>query len=493
MAVCETDGNMPAVAKFQNGAEAPFSWRGAMSSVRRRVFLAHNSCFNASYDLNILRIGLERGGYEIVSRPEHADEVIYSGCSVRDKCVTDAINQIGQIHTRAPSANITVTGCIANVSKDAVRNGLGVKDIAFQQQQAILKDRTGLDFGSVDANASLDTTHDYEGAWNGLTQLRQRVGPEKATVVAELQKIDREYGLDLAHTYQRETKGFVFYHEVEPASVITVARSCLYQCSFCSIPQGRGPFTSVPLQDIVAKARTSLLSGINRLILVGDEVGNYGADGQDEKFPELLNALVALDPGIRLSIRYIEPKPFIKHADLLRRLSDSGNIDLLYVSMQSGSLNILKRMNRGTGIEKAVATYSDFRRNTDVVFYCNWMVGFPGETEDDFAETVALAKRLNLQINVAIPFSSRPDTAADQYGSHLSENIKCERVQRLTEVLADVKAAQFHNRLSFLEEERREPLLELIRAAEKKLYAEPTSEVRPVVLYKRAKEVSGNV
>lgn len=464
-----------------------------MSSGKRRVFLAHNSCLNASYDLNVLRIGLESGGYEIVGRPEDADEVIYSGCSVRGKWVTDAINQIGQIHTQAPSANITVTGCIASVSEDAVRNGLRIKDIAFQQQQAILKDRTGLDFGAVDAKASQDTTHDYEGAGSGLTQLRQRIGPEKAAVVAKLQKIDREFGLDLAHAYQRETKGFVFYHEVEPAAMITVSRSCLYQCSFCSIPRGRGPFTSVPLQDIVAKARAALLSGVNRLILVGDEVGNYGADGLDEKFPDLLNSLVALDAGIRLSIRYIEPKPFVKHADLLRRLSDSGNIDLLYVSLQSGSPNILKRMNRGSGIEKAVATYSDFRRNTDVVFYCNWMVGFPGETEDDFTQTVALAKRLDLQINVAIPFSSRPDTAADQYGEHLSDDIKRERVQRLTEVLADVKAAQFHSRLSFLDEATREPLLELIRAAEKRLYAEPTPVIHPVEFYERAKEVSGNV
>lgn len=424
---------------------------------------------------------MEEGGYEIVNRPEDADEVIYSGCSVREKWVADAINQIGRIHTLAPSANFTITGCIANVSEETVRNSLDIKSIAFQQQAAILKDRTNLDFGEIDAKASQDTTHDYEGAGNtSLTQLRQRVGPEKATVVAELQKIDREHGSNLAHAYQRETKGFVFYNEVETAEVITVSRSCLYQCAFCSIPRGRGPFTSVPLRDIVAKAKAALLRGVKRLILVGDEVGNYGADGLDEKLPDLLNSLVELDTGVRLSIRYIEPKPFVKHADLLRRLSDLGNIDLLYVSLQSGSANILRRMNRGSGIDKVVATYSDFRKNTDVVFYCNWMVGFPGETEEDFSETVALARHLDLQINVAIPFSSRPDTAADQYGEHVSEYVKRERVERLTEVLADVKAAQFSGRLSFLNEAMREQLLELIRSAEKRLYAEPTLKAIPV-------------
>lgn len=454
-----------------------------MQNRKCRIFLAHNSCLNASYDLNVLKIGLGANGYEIVDRPEDADEVIYSGCSVRSKWVTDTINQIGQINARAPTAKIVVTGCVANVSKEAVQSGL-VTTVTFQSQPEILKARTGLGFEEVDAKVSQDTTHDYESLDNGLTQLRQRVGREKAEVVAELEKIDREHGTTLALEYQRETKGFVFYHEVEPAELITVSRGCLYQCSYCNIPQGRGPFTSVPLERIIAKARGALSRGITRLILVGDEIGNYGADGLATKFPDLLNELIALDKRVRLSIRYIEPKPFIKHADLLRQLSDSGNIDLLYISLQSGSKKILKSMSRSSNIEKTVDTYSTFRTNTDVVFYCNWMVGFPGETEDDFAETVALVKQLDLQINVAIPFSSRPNTPASKYNNHIPEDVKAQRVKHLTEVIAEVKAAQFSRRMTFLDDMARGRLLELIRAAEMRLYAELAPDTRPIMFNK---------
>lgn len=456
-----------------------------MENKKHRVFLAHNSCLNSAYDLNVLRAGLRGDGYEVVARPEDADEVVFSGCSVRSKWVDDAINQINEIHARAPGARITVTGCVANVSSQAVRDGAAAPAISFRTHAEVLRDRTGLDFEAVDRSVSQDTSHDYESdPSSGLTQLRQRVGSEKAAVVAQLQKIDREFGSALAQRYQRETKGFVFYHEAETAELITVTRSCLYQCSFCSIPKGRGPFTSVPLEDVLLKAQAALKRGIHRFILVGDEVGNYGADRPGAKFPDLLRALVALDPAVRISIRYVEPKPFVRNADLLRELCAAGCIDLLYVSLQSGSSRILKAMNRGS-IDAATELYAAFRKETNVVFYGNWMVGFPGETEEDFQSTVDLVKKLDLQISVAIPFSSRPGTAAEHFAGQIDEAIKTERVSQLTEIIAAIKMAQFDKHLSFLGDARRLPLLELIRAAEARLYAEPKIVEQPLTFHRR--------
>jgi len=456
-----------------------------VESKKHRVFLAHNSCLNSAYDLNVLRAGLASDGYEVVTRPEDADEVVFSGCSVRSKWVDDAISQINEIHARAPGVQITVTGCIANVSAQVVRDRAVASAISFRTQAEILRDRTGLSFEGVDRSVSQDTSQEYESdPHSGLTQLRQRVGPEKAAVVAQLQKIDREFGTALAQRYQRETKGFVFYHEVEPAELITVTRSCLYHCSFCSIPKGRGPFASVPLEDVLLKAKAALARGVNRFILVGDEVGNYGADLPEARFPDLLRSLVALDPAVRISIRYVEPKPFVRNADLLRELCSAGRIDLLYISLQSGSPRILKAMNRGS-IDAAVSVYAAFRKETGVIFYGNWMVGFPGETEEDFLRTVELAKRLDLQISVAIPFSSRPGTPAEHFAEQIDEATKAQRVARLTEVIAEIKAAQFDKHLSFLDEARRLALLELIRKAEARLYAEPRATEQSLTFHRR--------
>ncbi|MEX3960475.1 radical SAM protein [Trinickia sp. EG282A] len=467
-----------------------------MNAYSRRVFLAHNACLNSSYDLNVLKAGLERHGYEVVDKPEAADEVIFSGCSVRSTWVDDAIEQIRQISSRAPDARLTVTGCIANVSADVVRNALATHPVNFQSHADILRGRTGEDFSALDRTISQDTARNFEGdPDNGLPQMRQRVGRLKAELVAQLQQLDDEHGTRLATLYMRTTKGFVFYNEEEPAELITVTRSCLYRCSFCSIPRGRGQFASVPIDDILSKARAALARGIRRFILVGDEVGNYGAEGFDggaSRFADLLRQLVALQPGVRLSIRYIEPKPFLKNAALLRQLSDSGNIDLLYVSLQSGSSRVLRAMNRNPDLTRIAGLVDEFRKSTDVVFYCNWMVGFPGETEEDFQETLRLARRLNLQINVAIPFSARPDTPAENFDDQVDEGTKEDRLLRLSHAIADMKMAMFEERLRFLDNGERLPLLEKIRLAEMQQYRQPLTEERPIVFHRQAHGVGNN-
>lgn len=459
-----------------------------METKIKRVFLAHNSCLNSSYDLNLLKAGLEKGQYDIVDQPEMADEVIFSGCSVREVWVDDAISQINQIHSRAPGAKITVTGCVANVSAEAVASRSTAHKLFFRSQPEILKDFTGLDFAKLDREVSQDNAQAYESERdNGLSQLRQRIGPAKATVVAALQEIDREFGTAVEQLYRRTTKGFVFYNELERSELITVSRSCLYKCSFCSIPRGRGAFSSVPMGDIVAKAEAALARGVRHIILVGDEIGNYGVDGADGKFSELMEALVKLDNEIKISLRYIEPKPFLKNADLLRRLCDSENIELLYISLQSGSQRVLKEMNRNYDVDKVASTYASFRASTETIFYCNWMVGFPGETEEDFQKTVELVKALDLQINVAIPFSARPGTPAENLGDQISEEVKTRRVTHLTKIIAEMKVDAFRKELHFLAAERLKPLLENIGKAEMQQYHEPQSHEKPVFFQKIAR------
>lgn len=462
-----------------------------METNKRKIFLAHNSCLNSSYDLNLLKSGLVKGQYEIVNQPELADEVIYSGCSVRDVWVKDAISQVNDLGSRAPHAKVTITGCVANTSVLEFESGSTIKTLNFKTQSQILNDMTGLSFEKLDSQVSQDNTHNYEGdKSNGLNHLRQRVGPLKAEIVATLQEIDREAGTSLEEFYRRSTKGFVFYNEKEKAELITVTRSCLYRCSFCNIPQGRGNFVSVPLSDILSKAASAIAKGVKHLILIGDEIGNYGVERPGGRLDDLLKALVGLDPEIKISVRYIEPKPLMKNIVLITELCHLGNMELLYISLQSGSQRILNAMNRGYDIRKITEVYRELRLSTDTIFYCNWLVGFPGESEEDFEETVRLAQSLDLHINVVIPFSSRPGTPAESMQHHVSEEIKADRVSRLTAVIADLKASMFDQRMAFLDEARRIPLLQMIRQAEAEQYHEPTSSDKVITIIPRSKPAS---
>jgi tRNA A37 methylthiotransferase MiaB len=455
--------------------------------MKKKVYLAHNSCMNSAYDLNVLQGGLAQADFEVVDEPEAADEIIFSGCSVRAHWVEDAITQIAKVHGRAPDAKITVTGCLANTSAQLVTSRLKELPVAFRPMKNILLEDAGLTFSEVDRRLSQNSSVAFESvAVPGLQNLRRRVGALKAGVVARLQEIDREFGTTLERRYRQTTKGFVFYAEADASEMITVTRSCPYKCSFCNIPQGRGEFESVPAGDILTKATAAVSEGKRHLILIGDEVGNYGAGGDGPRLPELIATLLAIDPGVTLSIRYIEPKPFLKYADSLMAWGREGRLRLLYISLQSGSTKVLRAMNRGYAVEKLRVRLTEFRTETPVTLYGNWMVGFPGEEESDFLETVALVESLRFHINVAIPFSARPDTPAEGMAGHVSPEALADRVQRLSAVIARMKVEALESSVAFLEPAARSSLLDQIRRAELEQYADDTAPTmtRPVQVHR---------
>lgn len=448
----------------------------------KKVFLAHNACLNAGYDLNVLRAGIQSAGGMIVDRPEDADEIVFSGCSVREHWVDDAIGQVGEAISRAPQARVVVTGCIANTSSEKVRNRLSNDRLAILPIADVLKESTNLPFAEVDRRNSQGAGHSFEStSFEGLHNLRNRIGPAKSMVVAELEEEDRRHGTGLVRAYQATTKGFVFYDEHDPCEMITVTRSCLYQCSFCNIPQGRGEYTSVPLTDVLAKAQAAVDRGVTHLVLIGDEVGNYGLGSNGPRFADMVKSVLNISPDVKLSIRYIEPKPFLKNFEDILAWGQAGRLQLLYISLQSGSPRVLKAMHRGYDIQKVAQALLQFRSSTPSVLYGNWLVGFPDESEDDFQQTVELARRLDFHINVAIPFSARPGTAAYSMEYQVNAAVMTSRVERLTDLAAELKADMMRPLMGNLTQTRRDELLNLIRRAERDQYSPPTPAKRRTI------------
>ncbi|MDC5807916.1 radical SAM protein [Vibrio europaeus] len=446
----------------------------------KKLYLAHNTCLNSSYDLNVLEAGLVQKGYELVLQPEDADEVIYSGCSVRGKWVEDAISQINEVVRRAPNAEICITGCIANTSMDKVRKGTSAKNLSFGAMPQILRDKAELRFTDVDDTHVQDYNVEHKSdSQVGLQNLRLRVGEEKASIVASLQEIDRTYQCSSEMQYRRTTKGFVFYNEQDPFERITVTRSCPYKCTFCSIPKGRGEFTSVALSSVLSKARKAIEQGKYHIVLLGDEVGNYRCPEGGTDFPTLIENILGLSPKVELSIRYIEPKPFQKYYNNIMSWSEEGRIRLLYLSVQSGSYNVLRKMKRGYKLDRLKRQLSHIRCSTPVVLYGNWLIGFPSESEKDFDETVSLVKSLNFHINVVIPFSAREGTPAYTMDEHLPPEIIDARVKHLTEVVAEMKCNDMRDSLVSVEASVSDNIIERIRSAERSQYANDQEASEP--------------
>ena len=437
----------------------------------KKIFIKHNGCLNLSFDFNIAKSGLVAAGYEIVSNPKQADEIIFAGCGVRAAWVDDAISQMNIFIAGKTNPKVIVTGCISKIETERIEDSVKSSDVQFKSFKELVKDYTEFSFELLERGYVQNDKTDLEGD----NPLRKKITPKKEGVLRFLDQLDRKYGLDLVQHYRKTTKGFFFYNEIEPTEMITVSRSCLYKCAFCTIPKGRGKYSSIPLQQIKDKIQKGIEKGIYRFILIGDEVGNYGKDLKDgNDLTSLITEIMELNEKVKIAIRYIEPSPFYKHFETIKKYCLNERIYLLHIPLQTGSQELLKEMNRNHSLEKVVPLYKYLIENSKTAFYCNWMIGFPGESEEDFQETIKLAQHLQIQLNTVIPFSARPDTAAFIREDKVPEHIIRERCNRLEDSLLNNKIQTFKKLAIGLTPDELIQMEELISDAEftrlKKLY-----------------------
>lgn len=430
----------------------------------KKVYLAHNVCLNSSYDFNIVKNALNSNDFDLVENVEDADTYIYSGCGVRGVWVDNAIEEINQAILKNKELNVIATGCFAAIDPKKIEEAVQTKNFQLKSIKKIIEEFTDSKIEELDKSFSQAESMEFEEK----NQQRKRVNNLKNSLILKLQDIDAKYNLNVVKKYKGTTKGFVFYNEDEPIEYVTITRGCPYKCTYCSIPIGRGgEYSSVPLGDIIEKVNNASKNNINKILLLGDEIGNYGLGTNDMDLSKLLDVILK-DSDLKVAIRYLEPKPFLKHYETIKKYCEDGRIELLYLPIQSGSNKILKLMNRTYIVdENLIQKISYLRDNTNVVFYTNWMVGFNSETEDDFQQTIELAKRLNLQINVSIPYSERPNTPASDMLNKISIQEKQNRHIELFNCITNMKRRDFEKELSLLEENEKNEILEEITNAEK--------------------------
>lgn len=429
----------------------------------KKVYLSHNVCLNSSYDFNIVKNALNSSDYVLVDSVIDADTYIYAGCGVRGIWVQNAIAEINKAVEKNPKLDVIATGCFAAVEPKRIKYEIQAKNIQLASFSDLVHKYSHSNIEELDSKFSQSENVDFEGE----NLQRKRVSKLKESLITDIQEIDKKYQLDITKKYKKHTKGFVFYNEESSVEYITITRGCPYKCSYCVIPTGRGgEFKSVPLGSILEKVDKAMKKNINRILLLGDEIGNYGLGSHD------LNLSILLDKifekyDVKIALRYLEPKPFLKHFETIKKYCETGQIELIYLPIQSGSNRILKLMNRSYQIDNEFIEKILFlRHNTNVTFYTNWMVGFNSETELDFQKTIELAKYLKLQINMAIPFSERPNTPASTIAYPVSIEEKKNRHTRLYNVIKEIKREEFEQELMIIDEYERYQLLEKIVNAE---------------------------
>ena len=369
-----------------------------------KLHLITYGCQMNEYDSERVASLLKRERYELTDRPEDADLILLNTCSIREKAEDKVFSQLGalkHLKRQRPDLIIGVMGCMAQLQKGRIQERAPYVDLVFGSP-------------AIARVAEL------------VERAKQGRGPVLETAEGALVKIiaQPEGG--------RRLKAFV-----------TVMEGCEKFCTFCVVPTTRGRERSHAPDVIVAEIRGLAAAGCREVTLLGQTVNAYGRDlSPPTDLAALLERVNDID-GIE-RIRFTTSNPYNLTSRLIRAIRDVPKVcEYLHLPLQSGSDRVLERMNRGYTrahylelIQELQETVPDLALSTDLI------VGFPGETDRDFARTVEMVERIEYDNVFAFRYSRRPGTPAALMADQVPEEVKAERNRLILEAAGRVAAAR---------------------------------------------------
>jgi tRNA-2-methylthio-N6-dimethylallyladenosine synthase len=365
----------------------------------KQFFLETFGCQMNVVDSERIVTLLEGIGYQATETAEQADLILLNTCSVRDKAERKVLGHLGRykpLKDANPNLILGVGGCVAQQEGASFLDKLAYLDLVFG-------------------------THNI----HKLPEMVQRVEQNRERV-HEVEFLDKESRLRL------------FPQRSDGDSVnrfVTVMQGCDNFCSYCIVPHVRGREVSRPSVEILSEIKALASSGVREVTLIGQNVNSYGSkDSGEQSFADLLRSVQKINGIERIRFTTSHPK------DLSDELIDCfGELDKLchhlQLPLQSGSDRILKLMNRGYTaadylhkVERLKQVCPDIRLTTDLI------VGFPGETEEDFLATLDLVRRVRYSDAYTFLYSSRPGTAAAELEDGTPAKIRQGRFERLLEL-----------------------------------------------------------
>jgi len=391
----------------------------------RKLAMVTFGCQMNVHDSQRMEELMRAAGYDVSHDPDGADVVVLNTCSVREKGEQKLRSEAGRLKKR--DVVLVVAGCVAQ------QEGVGLlRDIPF-----------------VDVVIGPDNLHE-------LPALVRDAEGGSPPVVRTVFDVDAP----------RFLTNPVSPGAVGASAYVTVMKGCDERCSFCVVPYTRGPERYRPADDILAEVRGLVEGGAREVVLLGQTVNSYldpsvpmppERDPDESQFPELLARLAAEAPGLD-RLRYTSPHPRHLTASLVRA---HATLDVLsthvHMPVQSGSDRLLRRMiRRYTRAEYVARVTALLKARPGVTLSTDVIVGFPGETADDFEATLSLVREVGFVSLFGFKYSPRPHTPALKLGDDVPEAEK----QRRLAALFELSEAQTRAHLASLAGTRVEVLVE---------------------------------
>jgi tRNA-2-methylthio-N6-dimethylallyladenosine synthase len=377
------------------------------ASTGRKVFIKSYGCQMNAYDSQRMADALAPDGYVETNAVADADLVILNTCHIREKAAEKVYSELGrvrQIRDRRRAAGgemtIAVAGCVAQAEGEEILRRAPAVDLVFGPQ-----------------------------TYHRLPDLVRAAETRRGIVDTEFPVEDKFDILPRARPERTRSRG--------PSAFVTVQEGCDKFCTFCVVPYTRGAEVSRPLEAIVSEVEGLVHAGVREVTLLGQNVNAYhGAAGDGSKacLAVLLRRLSAIEGIARL--RYTTSHPRDMDAALIAAHREmEALMPFLHLPVQSGSDRILAAMNRKHSRDDYLRVIDAMRRSRpDIAFSSDFIVGFPGETDDDFAATLSLVETVGFASAYSFKYSPRPGTPGAGLAQQVPEDVKSERLAALQEL-----------------------------------------------------------
>ncbi|MEP3430700.1 MAG: tRNA (N6-isopentenyl adenosine(37)-C2)-methylthiotransferase MiaB [Roseibium sp.] len=380
----------------------------------RKVFVRTYGCQMNVYDSERMTDVLAPEGFQATEDMEDADLVILNTCHIREKAAEKVYSELGRIRkvkeARAKAGKgmmVGVAGCVAQAEGEEISRRAPIVDMvvgpqSYHQLPSLLKQ-------AKNGKKVVETEFDIDAKFNHLSERAERTVLKRA-----------------------------------PSAFLTVQEGCDKFCTFCVVPYTRGAEVSRSVEQIVDEAVSMASSGVREVTLLGQNVNAYhgeASDGETWGLGRLLRRLSEIEGLDRL--RYTTSHPRDVDDDLIEAHRELKSLmPYLHLPVQSGSDKILKSMNRRHTREDYFRILDRFREVTpDIALSGDFIVGFPGETDQDFEDTMDLIRRVEYGSAFSFKYSQRPGTPGATMDDQVPEDVKSARLKELQELVAGQQKA----------------------------------------------------
>ena len=382
----------------------------------RKLHVRSFGCQMNVYDAQRMTDTLAREGYVETDTAEDADLVILNTCHIREKAAEKVYSELGRLRKSQEEAGrrqmVAVAGCVAQAEGAEILKRARTVDLVVGPQS-------------------------YHKLPELIAQAEARGHNRRAGIVETEFPVEDKFDF-LAHP----TRAAIAKRG--PTAFVTVQEGCDKFCTFCVVPYTRGAEVSRPLDKILDEVIRLADGGVREVTLIGQNVNAYhglDAAGRAVGLPELVRCIAEV-PGIA-RVRYTTSHPRDMDDELIAAHRDMPALmPYLHLPVQSGSNRILAAMNRKHDRELFFEIVEKVRAaRPDIAFSSDFIVGFPGETDEDFADTMDLVGRVGFASAFSFKYSSRPGTPAAGMDGQLPEDVKSARIYALQALLDKQKAA----------------------------------------------------